>query len=466
MKIDTFVRSVRIARPADEVFAWHERPGAFARLQPPWERVEVLGQHGGIRDGARVNLRTRAGPLWTTWEVEHRDYRPGVSFRDVQIRGPFARWEHVHRIEPLGPGQCRLHDEISYALPLGPLGRIGAGYVRAKLDRMFAYRHALTKADLEHAALLPPSGPLRVLITGASGLVGRALVPLLTTQGHTVVRLVRGVPRGPDELPWNPAAGTLDLAGAGKLDAVVHLAGAGIADRRWGEARKAELRSSRVDGTRTLALALAALPAERRPKVLVSASAVGYYGDTRTAVADEHSPLGGGFLADICRAWEEAAQPAQAAGIRTVLLRTGVVLTPAGGALAKMLPAFRAGGGGVLGNGRQGMSWISLDDLIGVISRALTDDRCVGPLNAVAPEPCTNADFTRTLGRVLRRPAIVPVPAFALRLLFGQMADETLLADSRVRPARLNALGHRFRHARLEEALRYVLGREEARPPS
>lgn len=459
MRTETFQRSVRIARPASEVFAWHERPGAFARLQPPWENVKVVGVHGGVRDGVRVRVRARVGPFWTSWLVEHRDFNAGVSFRDVQLGGPFARWEHLHRVEPLGSEACALHDEIVYALPGGSIGRLGTGYVRRRLDRLFAYRHAVTRDDLEHTASFPPAAPMRVLVAGAGGLVGGALGPLLTTQGHTMVRLVRGRPPGEGEIAWDPAAGRLDLEAVEPFDAIINLAGVSVADRRWSEQRKKAIRDSRVASTRTLLSAVSGMPAGRRPRVLVNASATGFYGDTRAAVVDEHSPQGQGFLAEVCRAWEEAAQPAADAGVRTVLLRIGVVLSPAGGALAKMLPAFRLGAGGPLGSGRQGLSWIALDDLLGILLRALYDDRCEGPLNAVAPEPCTFADFARTLGRVLQRPVVFPVPALALRTFFGEMADETLLADSRVRPARLNALGHRFRYPRLEHALRHQLGR-------
>ncbi len=453
----TFQRSVRIARPSAEVFAWHEQPGAFARLQPPWERVEIERASGGVRDGARVALRAKAGPFWTRWEVEHRDYEQGVRFCDVQLSGPFASWHHEHLVVAEDGDGSTLRDTITYALPFGPLGALGAGYVQRKLSRLFAYRHEVTKDDLEESALLPPTSPMRVLVSGASGLVGSALEPLLTTQGHTVIKLVRGEARGQDEVSWDPARGELDLTKAGRIDAVVHLAGAGIADQRWSKERREVILRSRVDGTRTLVRALCALP--QPPRVLVSASAVGFYGDTHAGIADEDSAAGKGFLADVCRAWEEAAAPALQAGVRTVWLRTGVVLTPAGGALARMLPPFVAGVGGRLGSGRQGMSWIALDDLLGVIHRALRDDRCHGPINAVAPEPCSNAVFTKTLGRVLHRPTVFPVPAAMLRLVFGDLANETLLADSRVRPARLQALGHRFRYPDLQRALAHVLGR-------
>jgi uncharacterized protein (TIGR01777 family) len=298
---------------------------------------------------------------------------------------------------------------------------------------------------------------MKVAITGASGLIGSALVPFLTTDGHDVVRLVRRAPAGPGEAAWDPGRGTVDRAALDGVFAVVHLAGENIAEGRWTDARKEKLRSSRLGPTRGLAEALASLP--RPPEVLVSSSAVGYYGHRGDAWVDETCPAADDFLGRLAAEWEAAAQPAAGAGIRVVNLRTGIVLSPAGGALGKMLTPFKAGVGGVLGPGTQYMSWITIDDLLGAIHHALVTDGFGGPVNAVAPEPVTNAVFTKALARVLGRPAILPVPAFALRLLFGEMADAALLSSTRVRPARLLAAGYRFRFPDLEAALRFLLGR-------
>lgn len=449
---------MRIARPAAEVFAWHERPGAFGRLCPPWERVEVTRHEGGIRDGARVSLRTKVGPVWAKWEIEHRDYVAGRQFRDVLLRGPFARWEHLHRIEPDGEEACVLTDEIHYRLPLGELGRRGgAAFARAQLERMFDYRHAVTKADLENVM---PGAPKCVLVSGASGLVGRTLRVFLETQGHTVRTLVRGATNNGREFHWNPAAGTIAATALAGVDAVIHLGGENVAGGRWTAARKAAIRSSRVDGTRTLVKAIAARPVGGRPEVFVSASAVGFYGSRGDAVVGEDTGLGAGFLAEVCAAWEGELAAAAALGVRTVALRTGVVLSPAGGALAKMLPVFLAGAGGRLASGRQWLSWITPDDLGAMYLRAVLDPTWRGAFNAVAPAAVTNAAFTATLARVLRRPAILPVPAAGLRLIFGEMAEETLLASTRAVPARATQLGFAWRQADLESALRHVLGRK------
>lgn len=458
MADEVFTRSVRIARPAAEVFAWHERLGAFGRLGPPWERVEVARHVGGIRDGARVSLRTKVGPVWAKWEIEHRDYVAGRQFRDVLLSGPFAKWEHLHRIEPDGAAACVLTDEIHYRLPLGALGRWGgAAFTRAQLDRMFEYRHAVTKADLENAA---PGSPKCVLISGASGLVGRALRAFLETQGHTVRTLVRRTAQNDGEFQWDPAAGTMAATALVGVDAVIHLGGENVAGGRWTAARKTAIRSSRVDGTRTLAKGIAARPVGGRPEVFVSAAAVGFYGSRGDVRVAEDVGSGAGFLAEVCAAWEGELAAVEALGVRTVALRTGVVLSPAGGALAKLLPVFRVGAGGRLGSGRQWMSWITPDDLGAMYLRAMLDRTWRGAFNAVAPAAVTNAEFTATLARVLRRPAILPVPAAGLKLIFGEMAEETLLASTRAVPDRATQAGFTWRQAELESALRHVLGRK------
>ena len=304
--------------------------------------------------------------------------------------------------------------------------------------------------DREAAASAPP---LRVAVSGASGLIGTALLRRLEREGHTALRLVRRAPRGEREIAWDPAAGRLDGAALEGVDAVVHLSGENVGVR-WTEERKRRIRASRVDSTRLLATTLAGLA--RKPSVLVAASAVGIYGDRGDERLDEMSAHGDDFLARVVRDWEAAAAPAAEAGIRVAQLRFGVVLSAREGALAKLLPPFRLGAGGPVGGGDQWMSWISLDDAVEIVARALRDPAFSGPVNAVAG-PVTNAEFARTLGRVLGRPALVPVPAFALRLAFGEMADHTILASQRAEPRRLTQLGFAFHHPELEGALRAAL---------
>jgi hypothetical protein len=456
--VSVFLRRSSIAAPAGEVFRWHSRPGAFQRLTPPWERVDVIEQSGGIEDGARVVLRMGTPPFTVRWVAEHRDYIEGQQFRDVQVSGPFASWEHTHRVEPRDVESCELEDRIEYALPLGGIGSmVGGASVRARLERMFAYRHRVTQQDIAAHQRFKEVGSMRILVTGSSGLVGNALVSFLTTGGHQVVRLVRSGEKGEGAVHWDPAQGEIDGEALEGLDAVLHLAGENIASGRWDEAVKARIRDSRVNGTRLLAEALAAR--RRPPRVFVCASAIGFYGDRGAEVMTESSPAGTGFLPDVCRAWEDASQPAVEKGIRVVHLRIGVVLSAEGGALATMLTPFRLGLGGVVGSGEQYMSWIALDDVVGAIHHCVMSEALSGPVNAVAPQPVTNREYTKTLGSVLSRPTVFPLPAFAVRFAFGEMGEELLLSSTRVEAGKLTSSGYAYRFPELKQALQHLLGR-------
>ncbi len=299
---------------------------------------------------------------------------------------------------------------------------------------------------------------MKILISGSSGLVGRALIPHLVAGGHQVVRLLRARPApGEAAIFWDPDAGTLDPAALEGFDAVIHLSGESIAAGRWTEAKKARIRDSRVKSTALLSGRIERL--SRPPGVLLCASAIGYYGDRGDEVLTEDSAPGKDFLAEVCQAWETASDPAARIGVRVVRHRFGVILSPNGGALAKMLLPFKLGVGGRIGDGRQFMSWIAIDDVLGAVDHALATKALRGPVNTVSPHPVTNAEFTATLGRVLRRPTIFPMPAFAARLALGEMADALLLSSQRVVPERLLASAYRFRHPDLEPALRHLLGR-------
>ena len=300
---------------------------------------------------------------------------------------------------------------------------------------------------------------MKILVTGASGLVGSALIPYLTAKGHEVLRLVRSAPRAEAaEIRWDTEKGIETPARLEGLDAVVHLAGENISEGRWTDEKKARIRDSRVKGTRTLSEALARL--DDPPKILISASAIGFYGDRGEEVLNEQSAAGDDFLAEVCREWELATRPAATKGTRVVNLRFGVILSREGGALAKMLTPFKLGVGGRVGSGEQYMSWITLDDVVGAIYFALTNEALHGPVNIVAPQPVTNEQFTKTLGHVLSRPTLFPAPAFALRLAFGEMADALLLSSMRVEPLRLKESGYVFQYPELEGALRHVLKKE------
>jgi uncharacterized protein len=296
----------------------------------------------------------------------------------------------------------------------------------------------------------------RVAVTGASGTIGQALVSALTAAGYQVLQITRSAASAPDVVHWDPTRGTLDAGSLAGVDAVVSLAGASV-DVRWNESQKRAIRSSRIDGTSLLARTIAAL--KPPPRVLIAGSAVGFYGNRGDETLDESSKKGDDFLADVAVEWEAAANPARDAGIRTVHPRLGVVLSRKGGALARMLPPFELGAGGKLGDGTQWMSWVAIDDVIAAIQFAIATPTLSGPINVTAPNPVTNADFAKTLGAVLHRPAVATIPAVALRLLFGELADVALLAGQRVLPRALERAGFVFRYPTLEQALRHVLER-------
>jgi uncharacterized protein len=427
--------------PARAVFDWHGRPGAFERLNPPFDPVEVVEHSGGIAVGARTVLRVRLGPVPTTWVAVHTALVDGASFSDRQESGPFALWEQTHRMRPEGVDRSVLEDEVHYRLPLGRLGKLaGGGLVRVKLESLFAYRHALLAADLaRHRA--HPGPALRVGVTGSHGLIGTALTHFLTSGGHEVARL--------------PRSGVTPAMLEG-LDAVVHLVGASVAGGRWTKARKEEIRRSRVDTTTQLVEAMRGCA--RGPPLLISGSAIGIYGNRGSEGLDEQSSPGKGFLADVCQAWEAAARRAESLGARVVLLRTGLVLSPNGGALAKLVPVFRAFAGGRVGSGRQVCSWIALEDVVGAIHFALRTAGLRGPVNLTAPEPVTNGALTEALGEVLHRPTLVTVPSAGVLALFGEMGKDTLLASAQVTPRALLEAGFTFRWPGLREALSFCLG--------
>ncbi len=441
---------------ARRLFDWHAAEGALPRLLPPWDTPERVERTGSLAD-ARVTMHMRLGPLPMRWVAEHHDHVEGVQFADRAAQSPFASWDHLHRFESDGPDSSVLIDRVEYRLPLGALGAaVGGPFVAPMLDRMFTFRHQRTREDLMRHADRPP---LRIAITGASGLVGTQLRAFLSGGGHTVLSLVRRAPAA-GEVRWDPLGGTIDTDALEGVDAVIHLAGESVAER-WTPARKRAIRESREIGTRTLAEGLARM--KRPPRVLVSASAIGWYGANRgDEPVDETSAPGNDFLAEVALAWEAATAPAEQAGVRVVHARIGVVLSAAGGALERMLTPAKLGALGPIGSGRQYMSWIALDDTIGAIHHLLYADDVRGPVNLTAPEPVPQAEFARTLGHVLHRPSFAPLPAFVVKAMFGEMGENVLLGGQRVIPRRLQEQGFTFLRPRLEDALRFELGRPVA----
>jgi len=443
---------------AEEVFEWHLRPGALERLIPPWARVRVLEREGGIHDGGSFVLGMRQGPTGLKWDVRHTAFEEGRFYQDEHASGPFGKWVHAHRFIPSGQGECIMEDHVEWIPPMGAAGRIFAeGIVRKELERLFFFRHARLRHDLDLHARYGKDGPLTVAVTGASGLLAGTLSHFLEAGGHRVVPISR---RPSEEgASWDPEKGEIDLEALEGVDGVIHLAGEPIFGLRWTEEKKAEILESRRKGTELLSRTLARL--SRKPEVLISASAVGFYGDRGPTIITEESKPGRGFLARVCRIWEDGTAAARRAGIRVVNLRTGMILTPAGGALGTLLLPFKLGVGGRLGSGRQYVSWIDMDDEVGLIYHALVTKAVRGPLNATAPDPVPNSTFTSTLGRVLGRPTLIPVPALGVKTLLGEMGQALLLDGARVVPRKAEKTGFEFRYPSLEESLRFQLGRLE-----
>lgn len=450
--------------PAEDLFAWHERIGAFDRLTPPWAQVHILDRTDGIHDGARVTLNIKERGLNLKWVLEHRDYQKGQQFADVQVEGPFAFWQQQHRMEPQGQSSY-LHDRLEYQLPAAVPDALGI--VRHELERLFKYRHSTLQRDLQRISE-QGLGAGTVLVSGSTGLIGSSLLPFFSTQGYTVSRLVRPQTRLEDfqrrearTIEWDMSAASQQSLQRAleteRFDAMVHLAGDSIGER-WSGDKKRRIRESRIATTRILSEALAGM--KNPPSTFLCASAIGFYGDRGNEELTEKSTPGRGFLAEVCKEWESATQPARDAGIRVVNLRFGVVLSPRGGAMAKMLPPFLVGAGGNLGSGKQYFSWVSIDDALSAVEFAVRNPALAGPVNVSVPDPITNAEFTRALGRAIGRPTVFPIPAFGVRALMGEMADECLLVSQRVLPSQLLENGFKFQDVAIEPALRRLLGRE------
>lgn len=436
----------------EDVFAWHTRPGAFTRLAPPWQPVRLRVESDSLKDGEAI-LGLPGGLTWVS-RHDPKGYRPPHQFVDAIASDGIAsvpahavlRWRHTHEFAESGTSSTRVTDRVQ--TPLGS----------HLLRPMFIYRHRQLADDLaahrwavEHGAR-----PATIAVTGSSGLVGSALCAFLSSGGHRVIRLVRRQARDDGERRWDPMRP--DPALLEGVDALVHLAGESIAGR-FTPARKRAIRDSRIEPTRLLCTLAAATPSG--PRVVVVASAIGYYGaDRGDEVLSEDSGPGESFLANVVADWEGATRPAAEQGIRVTNVRTGIVQSARGGTLRLFRPLFALGLGGRISTGRQWVSWIDLDDVVDVYHRALFDANLSGPVNAVAPAPVRNGDYAHTLARVLRRPALLPVPDLGPRLILGAEGSRELArAGQNVSATKLRQSGHHFRHPDLENSLRHQLGR-------
>lgn len=454
--------------PRSTVFAWHTRPGALTRLTPPGSATVVWGPTHGIEPGSELTLRIshpvvaalgpdvgrggQRGPLGLTWRVRHVDLVANERMVDELASGPFRQWRHEHHFADGPAGSTVLTDRIEWELPR--CLRAMEPMVDMQLEALFEFREEQLRDDLslhEHLA----SAPRAVVVSGASGLIGRQVCALLTTGGHRVTRLVRTPSTAADAVVWNPAAGQVDAQALEGVDGAINLSGHSIGGR-FSDRNKRAILLSRITSTATLARALASAAPSA---ALIQASAIGLYGARRPgALLSEDSRPGTGFLAEVVRAWEAAAGPAAQNGLRTAFLRTGIVLTEAGGALAPQIPLFSAFVGGRLADADAWMSWITLDDVARAYVHALLTPELEGPVNAVGPRPVTNQTFAVTLGRILHRPAAVPTPALGPRVLLGAEGyDQLINTDQRVSSRRLESSGFDFAQSNLADALRHVL---------
>ena len=451
----------------DTTFAWFEHEGSFRRLMPPWEVAQEVRADDSLEVGSQRVFKFPApgAPFINlTWVAEHTGYDKPNYFADTMVKGPFWKWDHDHYLKEEN-GVTTVVDDVTYSVPFGPLGMLvdkvlGGSLVTGRISSMFKAREFRLKRDLDNHAKFLDMPRKKILVVGSSGLIGTQLVAFLDTGNHEVWRLVRRVAdSNKNEISWNPDKGEINAKELEGFDVVIHLGGVGIGDKRWSKKRKAAIRDSRVNSTELLSKTLASL--ENKPDLFMMASAIGYYGNRGDEELDESSTSGedGYFLTDVCKAWENSANPAKDAGIRTVHMRTGIVISAVGGALGKMLLPAKMGGGGPIGSGKQWMSWISMDDQIYSMYHLMMSEGVSGEYNLTAPNPVRQKQFAKDLGRVLRRPAFAPLPGFMMKFMFGEMGARLTLDSQRVLPKNLQESGYEFIHTDLQSALSDSLGK-------
>lgn len=462
-KVPIFSHEAIFNASVEEIWNWYDSPGAFRRIMPEWEGIDPI-QAGKLVDGDETIFKVSLGPIKRTWLARHHSVKEGVGFSDRMIKGPFGAWNHQHTFESKGESTI-VNDHVEYKLPLHFLTGWTAPFtVKPRMNQMFRYRTDIVMNDLKQIQKTSHLPRQRVLVSGSTGMIGLQLCAFLEAAGHEVHRLIRPSTKLPKDVSsenvvvWNDLSGEIIAGEFENFDSIIHLAGAGIGDKRWSAKRKKLIRDSRVIPTTNLSKIIANL--KNPPKSFLCGSAVGYYGNRGTEVLDEKSKSGDDILASICREWEESTGVAKDAGIRVSFLRTGIVISPLGGALAKLLFPAKMGAGGPVGGGKQMQSWISLDDEIYAIHHLMMDESSEGPYNLSAPTPVNQKTFAKTLGKVLRRPAFAPLPGFMIKIMFGEMGQKLVLEGQDVRPNRLLESGFEFTFDDLESCLRNCLGKK------
>ncbi len=459
-----FIKSTKIPATNKDVFDYHAREGALERLIPPWSILTVKSQEGSIRDGAISTFKVILGPIGFKWTAAHFGYLQDRQFQDKMVKGPFQSWIHTHSFMPYKIGHCIMEDKIAYSPPFGKLGpMLFNNTIQNNLNQLFQYRHRILTNDINLWKLAGKSKGQRILITGSHGLIGSSLIPLLTAAGeHKITRLARH-PSSRNythshSIVWDPSEDKVNVKELEGFDVVVHLAGENIFGR-WTDSKKQRIRESRINNTRLLCDSLIKLA--NPPSTLICASATGFYGNQGNKVLTEESKPGSGYLSDVCRKWEESTETARDAGIRVVNTRFGVVLTPNGGMLQKLLALSTFGIGLTLGDENQYISWVSIEDVIGSIFYSIINSSIRGPVNVVSPNPVTNQEFLKTLARIVKSRILLPISQKLARVMLGELADAILTSSALVIPNKLtSSAGYRFVNQDLEDALRLLLGRQ------
>ncbi|MFL2981822.1 MAG: TIGR01777 family oxidoreductase [Candidatus Poseidoniaceae archaeon] len=430
---------------------------------PEWEGIQPMNA-GRLVDGDETIFKVKLGPFRQKWVARHHSVISGESFADRMIKGPFGAWNHNHEFQTDSNGVTSVIDNVEYKLPLHILTGWSAGFtVLPRMKQMFEFRSVRVANDLKQIQATADLPRQRILVSGSTGMIGLQLCAFLEAAGHDVHRLLRPSTKLPTDVDstkivrWNDLTGEILEGDMNGFDSIIHLAGAGIGDKRWSKKRLKLIRDSRIIPTQNLAKIVSKL--DQPPTKILCSSAIGFYGNRGTEVLDESSTTGDDFLAELCKEWEGASDVAKDAGVNVIHLRTGIVMSPLGGALAKLLLPAKMGAGGPVGGGKQMQSWISLDDEIYAIHHLMMKEDSTGAYNLTAPNPVSQKKFAKTLGKVLRRPAFAPLPGFVIKLLFGQMGKKLVLEGQDVRPTRLLESGYEFTHSELESCLRSCLGK-------
>ena len=463
INLPLFVHKAKFDANKKQIWDWYNSDGAFRRIMPEWEGIQPINA-GRLVDGDETIFKVKMGPLRQKWVARHHSVVPGESFADRMIKGPFGAWNHHHEFESSSGQMTSVIDNVEYKLPLHIFTGWSAGFtVLPRMKQMFEFRSVRVANDLKQIQATAKLSRQRILVSGSTGMIGLQLCAFLEAAGHDVHRLLRPSTKLPSDVDsskvvkWNDLTGEILEGDMNGFDSIIHLAGAGIGDKRWSKKRLKLIRDSRIIPTENLAKIVAGL--ENPPKKMLCSSAIGFYGNRGTEVLDENSSAGNDMLSDLCKDWENASNAAKDAGINVIHLRTGIVMSPLGGALAKLLLPAKMGAGGPVGGGKQMQSWISLDDEIYAIHHLMMKEDSEGVYNLTAPNPVSQKQFAKTLGKVLRRPAFAPLPGFVIKILFGQMGKKLVLEGQDVRPNRLLESGYEFTHTELESCLRSCLGK-------